>query len=110
MLGSPWHSQSGISTRQIALHPSRDAVLPSSHCSVGLIRPAPQAGGPSQPASMRHLALQQSSPKKFPSSNSSPPSRYPFPQLSRVQSVQPSYEIVLPSSQTSPASRVPFPQ
>src|SRR5580693_9041299 len=74
-----------VSSVHVALHPSPDFVLPSSHCSPGNTRPSPQM--PVQPpaplhfGSIVHVGEQPSYGIKLPSSHCSKPSLIPSPHL-----------------------------
>src|ERR1700730_11258180 len=74
-----------VSSWQVALHPSPETVLPSSHCSPGKTRPSPQTPvhppAPLHFASIVHVGEQPSYGIKLPSSHCSKPSLIPSPHV-----------------------------
>ena len=122
-----------VSSVHVALHPSPEIVLPSSHCSCGNLRPSPQTAvhvPPLHVVSSVHDGEQPSYGIRLPSSHCSKPSFMPSPQTVGWQTdsggdpvdthakpgsslqvaLQPSSEALLPSSHWSVPSTMPLPQ
>src|SRR6185436_221500 len=117
------------SSAQAAEQPSPEIELPSSHASLGSLRPSPhgevQPFVPTHTGSARQSAPQPSPPYVLPSSHASPPSFLPSPHVVRWHawpaghakpgsirqvSLQPSPAAALPSSHCSPPIFCPSPQ
>ena len=133
VLGVPAQEDPG-STRQVVEQPSPPTLLPSSHISVPMIIPSPQAGTHLRPgtrhsypvSTLLQSAEQPSPPAVLPSSQASLAASLPSPHTEvivqtlgepvQVQpsgiwqiALQPSPPVLLPSSHPSPVSSVPSP-
>lgn len=95
-----------ISSKQFKLHPSFEALLPSSHSSPSCVNPSPQSGP-------LHCDVQLSDSFALPSSHASPASTTPSPHSAFWQYGRQKFgsnEFCSPRSHSSPASTTPFPQ